>query len=203
MSIAFYFRFNNCSPIKILTPLSKFKPLFKLFFKSNIFICLPNFWFLLNVGCFNPFAPELDKTLDTSNIITEQKTSDEVLQNFKYAYTFKDSLLYSDVLDEAFVFEYFDPNLGSSGGFVTWGRDVELKTTGRLFRTFDVIELIWLNTIFSRRTGNKEEIFIRFSLNLFGSEFNFIVTGTAIFTFAQREVDGKWRIVHWKDESDL
>ncbi|MFQ5708360.1 MAG: hypothetical protein ACE5HO_12965 [bacterium] len=157
----------------------------------------------LHWSCFNPFAPELDKTADTSNVITEQKTPEEVLQNFRYAYVFQDSLLYSDVLDKSFIFEYFDPNLEPSGGFLTWGRDVDLMTTGQLFRSFEVIDLIWLNTIFQVRQNNQEKIFIRFNLNLFGPEFNFILTGTAIFTFAKNEEDGKWRIVRWKDESDL
>lgn len=158
---------------------------------------------LANGSCFNPFAPALDKGQDLSNVITDQQNPREVLQNFRYAYTFKDSLLYSDVLEESFVFEYFDPNLGPSGGFQTWGRDIDLKTTGRLFRSFDVIELTWLNTIFSDSTDQFVQYFQRFNLNLLGSDFNFIVTGTAIFTFKRNEADNKWRIVRWKDESDL
>jgi len=154
-------------------------------------------------GCLNPFAPALDKNIDLSAVITEQKTPEEVLQNFQYAYTFKDSLLYSDVLDESFVFEYFDPDLEPSGGFVTWGRDVDLATTGGLFRQFDVIDLVWLNTLFSDREGDLEKRFIRFNLSLFGADFNFILTGTAIFTFKKDETDEKWRIVRWKDESDF
>ena len=55
--------------------------------------------------CQNPFAPavagdELQGTL----LLTEQKTPDQVLQNFQYAYTFKDSLVYSEILDTAFIF---------------------------------------------------------------------------------------------------
>lgn len=159
-------------------------------------------WFFVS-ACFNPFAPELDKQPDTSNVITEQRSPEEVLQNFRIAYVFKDSLLYSELLDESFVFEYFDPDLGGSGGFVTWGRDVDLRTTARLFRSFDVIELIWLNTIFSSDEGSTARRFMRFNLSLFGPDFNFILTGTAIFVFEQDEEDGKWRIVRWKDESDL
>lgn len=166
----------------------------KIFFSSLI---------LFEVSCFNPFAPALEKSPDSSNVITEQKTPQEVLQNFRYAYVFKDSLLYSNLLDESFVFEYFDPEMGPSGQFVTWGRDVDLKTTGQLFRTFDVIDLVWLNTIFSSSEGEFEKIFIRFNLNLFSSDLNFVVTGTAIFTFVQSKEDGKWRIIRWKDESDL
>lgn len=175
---------------------------------------------VIELACFNPFAPSLDESPDSSNIITEQQSPEEVLQNFKYAYTFKDSLLYSDILDESFVFEYFDPNLPPSGGFRTWGRDVDLKTTGQLFRNFDVIELEWLNLLLTERdtvcsdersavcapekiVRIVERQFRRFNLNLIGPSFNFTVTGTAIFTFQQNGLGSKWRIVRWKDESDL
>lgn len=154
-------------------------------------------------GCINPFAPALEKNADASNVITEQQSPEDVLQNFRYAYTFKDSLLYSDVIDEAFVFEFFDPNQQPTGGLTTWGRDVDLQTTGRLFAEFDVINLVWLNTLFAESQGSLERRLVRFNLNMFGSDFNFILTGTAIFTFRRDEADNKWRIVRWKDESDL
>ena len=70
-----------------------------------------NLIFLSN--CFNPFAPKLVDSLKLDLLITEQETPEEVLQNFKYAYTFKDSSLYSNLLDSSFVFLYFDPNYGS------------------------------------------------------------------------------------------
>jgi len=158
---------------------------------------------VLLFGCVNPFAPRLDKGEESSQVVTEQRTPDEVLQNFKIAYTFKDSLLYSDVLDSSFVFEFYDPDLEPSGGFVTWGRDVDLQTTGRLFRSFQTIDLVWVSTVYEFREGDTEKIFRRFNLNLVGDQFVFTVTGTAIFSLRQSQHDGKWRIVHWKDESDL
>ena len=170
--------------------------------KTPLLILLPCICILLD-SCFNPFAPELDSVPDLTNVITEQQTPDEVLQNFKYAYTFKDSLLYSDVIESSFVFEYFEPNLEPSGAFVTWGRDVDLRSTGRLFRTFDTIDLKWLNTLFEEEDGNDTKMFKRFTLNLLSSDLNFILTGTAVFTFRKNEDDNKWRIVRWKDESDL
>lgn len=166
---------------------------------SRLCVCLIICLFLY--GC-NPFAPKLANDIGQSNVITDQQTPEEVLQNFKYSYTFKDSLLYSDVLEKSFVFEFFDPNLPPSGAFVTWGRDIDLKTTGRLFREFDVIDLVWLNTLFEESENGLERRFIRFNMSLFGSNLNFIVTGTAIFTFEFNEEDNKWRIVRWKDESD-
>ncbi len=180
--------------------------------RNFLLLILSLFCFIFSSACFNPFAPELDEQADPSNVITEQQTPDEVLQNFRNAYTFKDSLLYSNVLDESFVFEYFDTNLEPSGGFRTWGRDVDLQTTGSLFRSFDIIELIWLNTLFTERDSlvvdeetveRTERQFKRFNLNLFGSDLNFIISGTAIFTLKLKQGDDKWRITRWKDESDI
>lgn len=170
---------------------------------------------LLIAGCLcgcNPFAPELDQNSALDNVITEQQSPREVLQNFQYAYTFKDSLLYSELLAKSFVFEFFDPNQEPVGGFKTWGRDVDLRTTGRLFRESDVIELVWLDTLFSdsdtlARDTDEERVierrFMRFNLNLLGSDFNFILNGTAVFFFEEDKDDSKWRIIRWKDESDL
>jgi len=174
----------------------------------NLFSVILNFsgWIILLLfgwGCINPFAPALEKKSDVTNMITEQQSPEDVLQNFRYAYTFKDSLLYSDVIDKAFVFEFFDPNQQPTGGLTTWGRDIDLQTTGRLFAEFDVINLIWLNTLFEESQDNIERRLVRFNLNMFGSDFNFILTGTALFTFRRDEMDNKWRIVRWKDESDL
>ena len=55
--------------------------------------------------CCNPFAPELTNLEQhQAGFITAQKTPVEVLTNFRYAYVFKDSLIYSDVLDSTFLF---------------------------------------------------------------------------------------------------
>ena len=164
---------------------------------------------LVSLSCLNPFAPALDKGNLAEDLITDQSTPDEVLSNFKYAYIFRDSLLYADVLDSSFVFQYFDPDQGASGIFVSWTRETDLKTTGRLLRTFDAINLEWLNTInpdtLRNDAGNIESISFSksFQLNLASSGFQFSVGGFALFTFRQSKADGKWRIVLWVDKSDL
>jgi len=155
------------------------------------------------LSCLNPFAPQLVDSDNNDLIITEQKTPDEVLHNFKYAYVFKDSVLYSDLLDSSFVFIYFDPNLESSGRFVSWGRDIDLKTTGRLFRNFDVIDLIWNSTIYSFNEEKRAEYSKSFNLSLIKNNETINITGNAIFVFKKSEYDEKWRIIQWKDESDL
>jgi hypothetical protein len=167
------------------------------------------FMALVSLSCLNPFAPALDKGNLAEDLITDQSTPDEVLSNFKYAYIFRDSLLYADLLDSSFVFQYFDPDQGASGIFVSWTRETDLKTTGRLLRTFDAINLEWLNTInpdtLRNDTGDIESISFSksFQLNLASSGFQFSVSGFALFTFRQSKADGKWRIVLWVDKSDL
>ncbi|MBN1480056.1 hypothetical protein EH223_19075 [candidate division KSB1 bacterium] len=157
--------------------------------------------------CFNPFAPKLDSSHGPPLVITPQRSPEEVLQNFVYAYTFKDSLVYADLLDSSFVFVYFDPNIGSSGRFVSWGRDVDLKTTGRLFKTFETITLTWNSTIYQDTTFVDTTIAsIQLSktlqLNLFGKNEEYTLSGSAIFDFRSCE-DKKWRITRWKDESTM
>lgn len=153
--------------------------------------------------CFNPFAPELDDSLNLNQLITDQKTPEDVLLNFKYAYTFKDSALYANVLDSSFVFVYFDPDYGSSGRFVSWGRDSDLLTTGRLFKNFQVIDLVWHSTIYSFKEKNTFEISKSFRLNLVNEDESIAITGNAIFSFQKNPKDQKWRITRWKDESEL
>lgn len=164
-------------------------------------------------SCINPFAPALDDGSLAADLITEQSTPEEVLTNFKYAYNFRDSLLYAGVLDNEFVFQYFDPEQGASGIFVSWTRETDLRTTGRLLRTFDSINLEWLNTFNSRLDtlkGDDGEIKSvlaslskSFQLSLSSSSFSFSVSGFATFTMRQNKSDSKWRIVQWVDKSDL
>lgn len=154
------------------------------------------------VRCFNPFAPALHQGPEEEVIVTEQRTPEEVLQNFRYAYTFKDSLLYANVLDSSFVFVFFDPNQGTSGLFMSWGRDVDLRTTGRMFRSFDLIDLTWNSTIYGFEEEDKAELSKSFSVNFSGPFIDYRVSGTAIFSFRRCAHDGKWRITRWKDESE-
>lgn len=156
------------------------------------------------ISCKNPFAPKLLKDQTASDlIITEQKTPQEVLQNFRYAYIFKDSLLYSDLLDSSFIFVYFDPNIGTSGQFVSWGRDLDLLTTGRLFRRFDVIDLVWNSTIYESVQLSTGQITKSFNLTMIAKDEDIRISGTAVFNFRKSPVLEKWRIIKWKDESNL
>ena len=76
-------------------------------------------------SCTNPFAPNIDKNLGSQQgLISDQTNIEGVFQNFKYAYTFKDTLIYSKLLDKDFVFSYRDYDIGAD---ISWGRDEEMK----------------------------------------------------------------------------
>jgi len=158
---------------------------------------------LLFLGCWNPFAPKLINSLESSDLIlAPQESPQEVLQNFRVAYTFRDSLLYSDLLDTAFLFVYFDPNEGTSGRFVSWERETDLRTTGRLFRHFQIVELVWKTTFYEWKDQEKGEISKGFDLTLISEENEYRLSGRVIFSF-RKCADAKWRITRWKDESDI
>ncbi|HNR67273.1 MAG TPA: hypothetical protein PKN04_00610 [bacterium] len=155
------------------------------------------------LSCLNPFAPSLDRGMETGLVLTEQQSPEEVLENFTYAYNLKDSLVYAELLDSSFVFVYFDPNLGTSGRFISWNRDTDLKTTGRLFRNFQTITLTWNHTIYEDREEDRAELSKTLNLNLFGEGGDFALTGSAIFNFVKSPYDQRWRISRWKDESHI
>jgi len=171
-------------------------------YKTQLSLLCPLLIWIGLSSCFNPFAPKIEHDGSASLILTEQSTPEEVLQNFLYAYTFKDSLVYADLLDSSFVFVYFDPEYEGGGRFISWNRDVDLKTTGSLFRNFDTITLTWNTTIYEFIQDDEAELSKTLQLNLFGSPGDYSLSGSAVFNF-KRCHDGRWRITRWKDESQM
>lgn len=93
---------------------------------------------LLIAGCRNPFFPRLGTP---QSYWSDQTTIGDLLQNFRNAYNFKDSLRYSECLAcPDFQFQFYDPELGD---YDWMSRQVDLTTTGRLFRYYDNINLEW------------------------------------------------------------
>lgn len=167
----------------------------------------PIFFFLLILmihSCTNPFAPaKADKNANTSNLLTEQRNPDEVLTNFKFAYTFKDSIVYSELFDSSFVFRSMDYNEVPPVP-IQWGRDLELKTAGRMFRFFNVLDLTF--NIVERDTtkfdasNSPTEIQhrITFTLALDGGATIPVLNGEVIFEYVRR--GNKWLLNLWEDQ---
>jgi len=149
------------------------------------------------VSCLNPFAPGLGDVSSSLDIpLTGQTTPEEVLTNFRYAYIYKDSLVYRDVLHDDFVFVWRDHE---NDKFVSWGKEDDIKTTVGIFNTFSVIHLVWKSTNYLTYSADSAmaEISKGFILTL-GSTIR--ITGDALFYMKKAE-DGIWRITRWVDKS--
>lgn len=149
-------------------------------------------------GCDNLFSPKLD-TRTPTNIITDQKTIDGLFQNFKYAYTFKDTSVYGGLLNEDFIFIYRDY---AQGFDVSWDRQTEMRTTNGLFSSAQKLDLIWNNIIF--QSGDSLNTSIKRSFNLtitFNPSEIITLNGFADMSITRPTSDSKWKIKRWRDES--
>jgi len=159
---------------------------------------------LIIAGCNNPFAPALTKESQTvTAIVTQQHSPVDVLTNFRYAYAFKDSLIYSDLLDSTFIF--VSKNYGTNPPTdLIWGRDEDIKTTIGLFRHFDFLDLIWGSIIYYNFSldSTQSEIKVTFQLTFNGGTDIPTLKGEALFNF-QKKVSGRWTIIRWEDLSSF
>lgn len=167
-------------------------------------------------SCRNIFAPELGNLSDEGGLYRSVMSSpQDVLSNFRYAYIYQDSLVYSNILDSAFIFIYYEPDdEGGSGQYVSWSRDIEMRATAGVFRTFSPIDLLWNTTLDSNYSYIKDGVLVRtekgmfdsanfadmsktFQLNL-GTDLS--IVGTAVFDFTRSQRDDQWRISRWLDD---
>lgn len=154
-------------------------------------------FFVLN-SCDNIFSPKIDNT-GSSSIITDQKTVEGLFQNFKYAYTFKDTLVYGDLLTTDFIFIYRDYLKGFD---VSWDRQTEMRTTNGLFQNSQRLDIIWNNIVF--QSGDSLNVSIKRSFNLsitFNPSDIVLLNGFVDMTLTRPTADDKWRIQRWRDES--
>lgn len=148
-------------------------------------------------SCFNPFSPGIDNSESTENIISDQKTIEGVFQNFKYAYTFKDTSIYGQTLAPDFVFSYFDYDLGVD---VSWDRATEMRTTEGLFTNTQDLRLIWNNIVFQEGDSLLVDVKRGFNLTITFNPNDVInFYGFVDMNLARNSVDDKWKIRSWKD----
>jgi hypothetical protein len=164
---------------------------------------LPVILFLLFYSC-NPFAPEMvDLEPEQTPEFINQKTPEGVLESFRFAYVFKDSLLYSDLLDSSFLFISKNYTTSPPSNWI-WGKDVDIKTTIGMFRHFNILELTW-----GTRTGpiynqdsTESKLRVNFQLILHEGSRTIAIMGEALYDFIKR-TDTNWRITRWEDLSSF
>jgi hypothetical protein len=164
-----------------------------------IFLLFLSVFFL--ISC-NPFAPGLDDSSDgVSTILGDQRITDGVFQNLKYAYTFRDTTIYGQLLDGNFEFVYTDYDRGIE---IPWGREEEMRTTYGLFQNVQWLDLIWNEIISTYINSDSTETSIsrRFNLKVtFNPNDKIDIDGNATFQMQRQRSRDPWMIVRWKDEA--
>jgi hypothetical protein len=154
---------------------------------------------LVSISC-NPFAPGLDNSKDEgSKLLSDQKTTDGVFQNIKYAYTFHDTTVYGQLIDGNFTFIYRDYDNGRD---VSWGRDEEMRATMGLFQNTQQRNLVWNDTIATSMNSDSTQAFISrtFRLSIIFNPNNWIdVNGNATLQMERPRAQDPWMIVRWND----
>lgn len=157
---------------------------------------------LVVFACTNPFAPKLNTELDSGGLpISDQTTIEGVFQNFQYAYTFKDTLIYGNLITSDFTFTYRDYENGFD---VNWGRDEEMRTTYGLFQNSQRLDLIWNNIVLSTIDSLDANIVRSFNLNITFNPTDVIrIDGRVNVALKLDQVSKKWRMTRWIDESNF
>lgn len=168
---------------------------------------------ILTLNCFNPFSPSVtdpDVLVPTAPIAA-QLDPDSVLQNFRYAYESRDSIVYENCLDEDFSFTYWDQSIYGEGEVEkVMTRPEDLRATKAIFRSFDHIQLTTWKITSAYDDAVGEEIRkvrnVTFHLSLWDTDGDYDhqhleATGYAEFWFKQSPKDNLWRIWRWIDRS--
>ena len=157
---------------------------------------------LILIGCTNPFAPKLDENFeDIKPPVSDQKDISGVFQNFQYAYTFKDTTIYSNLISSDFTFTYRDYDQGFD---VTWGRDEEMRTTYGLFQNAQRLDLIWNNIVLITEDSLSASIVRSFNLTITFNQTDVVrVDGRVNLSMKKDNLTQIWRINRWIDESNF
>ena len=137
-----------------------------------------------------------------SGFLADQKSLDGVFQNFVYAYTFRDTSVYSQLVGPGFTFVYRDYDNSQD---VAWGRDVEMRSTSMMFQLVNQFTLTWDNTYYPADTTSTHAVVTRgFNLTVaFNPADIEDVAGKAYFVLDRTTSSDPWKISMWKDESNF
>ena len=160
--------------------------------------------FSLGLAACNPFAPAFDDGASGDNsIFGDPRTVDGVFQNIKYAYTFKDTTIYGQLIHPDYSFIYRDYERGVDE---TWGRDEEMRITHQLFRNIQRLDLVWNNiiTLSMDSLNTRSTVSRNFNLTFTFNPSDVIrVDGYATLTLVRAESNAPWLVVRWRDESNF
>jgi hypothetical protein len=156
---------------------------------------------ILLFGCTNPFSPSFEESDEDGGLISDLKTPEGVFQNMQYAYTFKDTLIYGEIIAAEFIFTYHNYEKGFNE---SWGREEEMMATYGLFQGTQRLDLIWNNIIMSNIDSSTANFVRGFNLTvtLNSADLPFQAYGRVNMFLTKNIQTGKWQISRWVDESN-
>ncbi|MCY3999852.1 MAG: hypothetical protein OXF84_03455 [Bacteroidetes bacterium] len=154
------------------------------------------------IGC-NPFAPAIGEGDPFGDLFGDPTTVDGYFMNFRNAYELRDVSFYESLIDSSFVFVYVDFDTGVER---EWGFGQELESTRRLFENSVEIQLQW-RQIITRQVYNdgRNAIAVRgfnLTVGLDNGEV-FRGDGNVNFLLSRADTTRAWRLIRWRDESEL
>ena len=152
------------------------------------------------ISCNNPFAPGLEKIEQEGAFLGDQKTIEGVFKNFRYAYTFRDTVVYGKLLHDDFTFIYRNYDKGVDQ---TWGRDEDMRATSRMFNGTQNLDLIWNDIVIDVGDSTLRDVSRSFILTITFSASDVVnIHGRANFRLKRQNTDEIWKILQWRDESN-
>ncbi len=185
---------------------------------------LPLALMLVIFGCSNPFRPNL---VDSSTQVILNRSPEELLRNLEKSYREKSinifrSLLHEDYRFELLSSEYTQIGIDMDGDGIRdtwWDYEQEIELTRNMFErgssdgslpVADEIELRLQippqeNWYIDNAVGYEDWIVIPcyFDLILFYKQANSSYVANGIARFYLAEEKGSWKIIIWRDESNL
>lgn len=171
--------------------------------KLSIKIFFIGYLLIAVVGGCNPFSPAYDENLTGSSTISDLTTVEGVFKNFQYAYTFKDTIIYGELISHDFIFSF--RNFNEEQVFDdSWGREEEMLTTYGLFQNAQSLNLVWNNVVLSTEDSLTATVVRGFYLTITLNPTSIMtVNGRVNMALAKNPDTGKWAITRWIDESDF
>lgn len=161
-------------------------------------------------GCINPFAPGELEGDPVADLLGDPSTIEGFYTRFQKAYELRDTTIYGPLIHPDFTFTFRDDNHNVD---ITWSRPEEMSTTHNMFSLSYDISLRWNNIINSTTIGRPEnnasekeekEVIRRFNLTVVVSPNEILRTdGSASFRLTRPDSTSDWRLIAWRDESDI
>jgi hypothetical protein len=153
-------------------------------------------------SCTNPFAPRLEPALGSgSTTLGDSRTLDGIFQNIRYAYTYRDTLIYGNLLHPDFQFRYYNPDRAN---YVAFNRDEEMRITYNLFKGADRIDLQWNEILLQEGDSVKQSVTRAYTLTIaLQANENFRIDGRATLQLVRNSMTDPWLIRLWSDDSNF